>query len=218
MCGLTLWAIVEKLGPSAKSPNPMKVLVVEDDPVVRRILEDLLTRWQYEVEVTTNGEQAMKALQNESPPRLAIIDWQMPGMDGVELCCRARHQLKLSPLYMILLTIRGGKANIVQGLEAGADDYITKPFDQEELKARVQVGARVVHLQMELAERVRELEAALAHVKQLQGLLPICCYCKKIRDDRNYWHEVEAYIAQHSQAKFTHGICPECYQKVVQQI
>ena len=196
----------------------MKVLVVEDDPVVRRILEDLLNRWQYEVEVTTNGEQAMKALQNKVPPRLAIIDWQMPGMDGVELCCRARHQLKLSPLYMILLTIRSGKANIVQGLEAGADDYITKPFDQEELKARVQVGARVVHLQMELAERVKELESALAHVKQLQGLLPICCYCKKIRDDSNYWHEVEAYISQHSQAKFTHGICPECYQKVVQQI
>ena len=196
----------------------MKVLVVEDDPVVRRILEDLLTRWQYEVEVTTNGEQAMKALQHESPPRLAIIDWQMPGMDGVELACRARHQLKISPLYMILLTIRGGKANIVQGLEAGADDYITKPFDQEELKARVQVGARVVHLQLELAERVKELEAAIAHVKQLQGLLPICCYCKKIRDDRNYWHEVESYISQHSQAKFTHGICPECYQKVVQQI
>ena len=119
---------------------------------------------------------------------------------------------------MILLTIRGGKANIVQGLESGADDYITKPFDQEELKARVQVGARVVHLQTELAARVTDLEAALDHVKQLQGLLPICCYCKKIRDDRNYWHEVESYITTHSQAKFTHGICPECYQKVVQQI
>jgi len=196
----------------------MKVLIVEDDPVVRRILEDLLTRWQYEVVSTTNGEQAIQALQVENPPRLAIIDWQMPGMDGVELCCRARHQLKLSPLYMILLTIRGGKANIVQGLESGADDYITKPFDQEELKARVQVGARVVHLQTELAARVKDLEAALDHVKQLQGLLPICCYCKKIRDDRNYWHEVESYITTHSQAKFTHGICPECYQKVVQQI
>jgi hypothetical protein len=86
------------------------------------------------------------------------------------------------------------------------------------LKARIQVGARLVHLQTELAARVKDLEAALDHVKQLQGLLPICCYCKKIRDDRNYWHEVESYITTHSQAKFTHGICPECYQKVVQQI
>ena len=145
----------------------MKVLIVEDDPVVRRILEDLLTRWQYEVVSTTNGEQAIQALQVENPPRLAVIDWQMPGMDGVELCCRARHQLKLSPLYMILLTIRCGKANIVQGLESGADDYITKPFDQEESKARVQVGARVVHLQTELAARVKDLEAALDHVKQI---------------------------------------------------
>ncbi len=196
----------------------MKVLVVEDDPVVRRILEDLLTRWNFEVVVTTNADQALKTFQREDAPRLAIIDWQMPGMDGVELCCQVRHTLKLTPLYLILLTIRGGKANIVQGLDAGADDYITKPFDQEELRARVQVGARVVHLQTELAQRVRELEAAVAHVKLLQGLLPICCYCKKIRDDRNYWHEVESYIQQHSQAKFTHGICPECYQKVVQQI
>jgi hypothetical protein len=92
---------------------------------------------------------------------------------------------------------------------------VTKPFNREELRARVQGGARVVELQRSLAERVEELEQALARVKQLQGLLPICSYCKKIRDDRNYWQQVEAYIGEHSEAVFSHGICPDCFDKFV---
>ena len=98
-------------------------------------------------------------------------------------------------------------------MQAGADDYITKPFDPAELEARLQVGARVTDLQNKLAERVKELEAALSQVKQLRGLLPICSYCKKIRNDENYWDQVENYIAKHSDAEFSHSICPECYEK-----
>jgi DNA-binding response OmpR family regulator len=104
---------------------------------------------------------------------------------------------------------------VVAGLQAGGDDYVTKPFDREELHARVKVGLRILQLQMNLADRVRELEEALASVKQLQGLLPICSYCKKIRDDQNYWQQVEGYISEHSGAVFSHGICPECYDKFV---
>jgi response regulator RpfG family c-di-GMP phosphodiesterase len=106
----------------------------------------------------------------------------------------------------------------VAGLDAGADDYVVKPFDQEELRARVQVGIRVLKLQRSLADRVTELELALDRVNQLQGLLPICCYCKRIRDDRNYWHQVEAYIENHSDAQFSHGVCPECIEKLRGQI
>src|SRR5438105_4818844 len=102
------------------------------------------------------------------------------------------------------------------GLGAGADDYIVKPFEREELRARVQVGFRMLALQAALADRVRELEEALTRVKQLQGLLPICSYCKKVRDDRNYWQQVETYIEGHSDAQFTHGICPECREKYVE--
>ena len=114
--------------------------------------------------------------------------------------------------YVILVTARGGLENIVQGLEAGADDYITKPFDPRELRARLHAGVRIVQLQKALLERFHELEDALKRVKQLQGLLPICSYCKKIRNDRNYWEQVDAYVASHSEAQFSHGVCPDCYK------
>ena len=140
----------------------------------------------------------------------------MPELDGVEICRRARKRPDPQPLHIILLTARGRKEDIIAGLQAGADDYVTKPFDHEELRARVQVGVRVVELQAALAVRVVELEEALARVRQLRGLLPICSYCKKIRDDKNYWQQVEQYVGAHSDVQFSHGICPDCYQKVVE--
>jgi DNA-binding response OmpR family regulator len=171
-------------------------------------------KWGYDVPVKTNGKQAWEAIQEPDPPLLLILDWLMPEMDGVEICREARLHPSLRSAYIILLTSRGSKEDIVKGLEAGADDYITKPFDHGELRARLRVGSRVVQLQSALAERVSELEEAITRVKQLQGLLPICCYCKKIRDDGNYWHRVESYIADHANVRFSHGICPECSQKL----
>lgn len=191
----------------------MRVLIAEDDAISRRVLEVFLRRWGYEVEPAENGDAAWERLQREDAPSLAILDWMMPGMGGVEICRRVRELGR--PTYVILLTARTGSEDIVEGLEAGADDYVTKPFNREELRARVQGGRRIVELQRSLAERVKELEQALARVKQLQGLLPICSYCKKIRDDGNYWRQVEAYISEHSEAIFSHGICPECFDKFV---
>lgn len=192
----------------------MKVLIAEDDPVSRRLLQAALAKWGYEVTVTTNGREAWNALQNPNAPSLLVLDWLMPEMDGVEVCREARKSDALKSSYIILLTSRGSKEDIVQGLEAGADDYVTKPFDHGELRARVQVGSRVIQLQSALADRVNELEEAMANVKQLQGLLPICCYCKKIRDDGNYWHRVESYITGHANVRFSHGICPDCSEKL----
>jgi response regulator RpfG family c-di-GMP phosphodiesterase len=114
----------------------------------------------------------------------------------------------------VLLTALRSGADVVSGLDAGADDYVTKPFDLEELRARIHVGVRVITLQDKLAQRVAELQAALANVKQLHGLLPICSYCKRIRGDDQYWQQVESYIAARSDAQFSHGICPACYQKL----
>jgi len=193
----------------------VRVLIAEDDPISCRLLEATLARWGYGVEVTRDGVEAWEALQAVQAPSLAIIDWMMPGLDGVEVCRRVRAMSRPLPTYLILLTGKGRREDVVMGLEAGADDYVVKPFDREELRARVQVGVRMITLQQHLAERVQALEDALARVKQLQGLLPICAYCKKIRNDRNYWQQVESYIIEHSAAQFTHGICPDCYQNIV---
>jgi phosphoserine phosphatase RsbU/P len=193
----------------------MDILIAEDDHISRRTLEVTLRKWGHRVLVTNDGLAAYETLSRPDAPRLAILDWMMPHMDGLTICRRLRESPSRRAVYIILLTARGEKKDIVAGLESGADDYITKPFDRDELQARVNVGLRVVTLQQSLAERVGELEEALTRVKQLQGLLPICCYCKCIRKDDNYWQRVEEYIGDHSDARFSHGICPNCFETVV---
>jgi len=193
----------------------MKILIADDDAVSRRVLEATLTKWGYTVATARDGAEAWAALKGAEPPEMAILDWMMPDTDGLEVCRRERGQKRTPPTYLILLTVRDSRADVVVGLEAGADDYITKPFDRSELRARVSVGVRMVELQRSLASRVSELEQALARVKLLHGLLPICSYCKKIRDDKNYWQQVDAYVAEHSEAQFSHSICPDCYEKVI---
>jgi sigma-B regulation protein RsbU (phosphoserine phosphatase) len=192
-----------------------RILIAEDDAVSCKVLEATLTKWGYEVVVTRDGEQAWKVLQNDDAPPIAILDWMMPGTDGVEVCRRVRMLPRTPAPYVILLTAKGTKEDIVTGLEAGADDYLIKPFDRAELRARLNVGVRVLGLQHDLAQRIAELQEAIAKVKLLQGMLPICCYCKKIRDDQNYWQGVENYIAEHAEVQFSHGVCPDCYDRVL---
>ena len=194
----------------------MRILIAEDDLASRRLLQALLVNWGYEVVAAADGDDAWQIFQEEDPPLLAILDWMMPGLDGIELCRRVRHTDALQSTYIILLTARDRKEDMVAGLESGADDYMIKPFSSNELRARVRVGLRVVKLQVDLAERVKELEQALVQVKQLEGYLPICSYCKRIRNDKNYWQQVEQYIESRSDAFFTHSICPECYKKYVE--
>jgi phosphoserine phosphatase RsbU/P len=195
----------------------MKVLIADDDLVTCRLLETTLKNWGYEVCTAADGSEALQILEDDGRPKMALLDWQMPGIDGVEVCRAIRAKAQSLPVYIILLTSVAGSQNIIQGLSAGADDYVTKPFDRDELRARLEVGRRIVELQLSLAARVTQLEEALARVKQLQGLLPICSYCKKIRNDKNYWQQVEGFIKDHSEAQFTHGICPDCYEKIMQE-
>jgi len=193
----------------------MKILIAEDDPVSRCFLEVALSKWDYEVISTCDGNEAWEVFQRESPP-IAILDWMMPGLDGAELCRRIRSLETPFAPYLILLTAKSEKEDVVAGLEAGADDYITKPFSRQELRARIEVGLRIGELQKSLAARIGELENALSRVKQLQGLLPICSYCKKIRSDHDYWEQVDTYITKHSEVLFSHSICPACYESVVE--
>jgi sigma-B regulation protein RsbU (phosphoserine phosphatase) len=195
----------------------MDILIAEDDQVSRRLLEATLQKWGHVVRVAADGTAAWEVLSTSAPPPLVILDWMMPGMDGPTLCRQIRATPRLAGSYVILLTARAERQDVVTGLDSGADDYIIKPFDREDLRARVNVGLRVLALQKTLAERVRDLEQALQRVQQLQGLLPICCYCKRIRDDSNYWQQVEEYLSACSGAQFSHGICPQCFETIVQE-
>src|SRR5437763_7437810 len=190
----------------------MRVLIAEDEAISRHLLEMTLGDWGYEVVVTQDGNQAWDALRGDDAPKLAILDWQMPGLDGLEVCRRDRALGRTQPTYILLLTGRGGKDNVVAGLRGGANDYLVKPFDVDELAARLNVGVQIVQLQQALAERVSELEQALAQVRRLRGLIPICASCKKVRNDQNFWQQVEDYVGEHSDARFSHGMCPEGFK------
>jgi len=194
----------------------VRILVAEDDPVSRRLLESHLQKWGHEPLTAADGAAAWEMMQREDAPALAILDWMMPGLDGVEVCRRARARTDPPPLYIILLTARADRQDTIEGLGAGADDFVTKPFDPAELRARLGVGVRVAELQVELAARIGDLEQALARVDQLHGLLPICSYCKKVRNDSDSWQQVEAYVSAHSAVRFSHGVCPACVRAVVE--
>jgi len=193
----------------------MKVLIVEDEAISLEALRLKVLDWGYSVETAMDGAEAWEALQELDPPHIVILDLMIPEIDGITLTNRLRRQPSRHPLYVIMLTARSAKKDKVEGLLAGADDYLTKPFDAEELQARLKVAERVIGLQSELRNRVRQLEQALSKVKQLEGMLPICSYCKKIRDDQNYWHQIEEYVTEHSGALFSHSICPECYDMFI---
>jgi phosphoserine phosphatase RsbU/P len=189
------------------------VLISDDEPVDRRHLEALLESWGYTVLATSDGLEALEIWRVERP-ELAIIDWLMPGLDGLTLCRTVRGKPELGNPYIIILTARTTTEDVVVGLGAGADDFLKKPFEQAELRARLAVGERVLELQAGLAQRVAELEEALSQVKLLQGIIPICMYCKQVRNEREYWEKVEEYVTKRSAARFSHGICPECMRRV----
>lgn len=179
----------------------MKILIAEDDRTSSMLLNATLKRMGHEVIVAKDGNDAWASYQAE-PLSVVITDWMMPGMDGIELCQRIRAARRLEYTYVLILTSLSGKVSFLEGMDAGADDYITKPFDPDELNARLRVAERILGLKQE--------------VKQLEGLLPICSYCKKIRDGGDEWDHIESYIANRSEASFTHSICPSCFETEVE--
>ena len=190
----------------------MRVLIADDDRLATTMLSRALANWGFEASVAHDGESAWAAIR-DGRPQMAIVDWMMPGLEGPALCQRIRQDASTAHLYVILLTARDSRDDLVAGLRAGADDYLVKPYDHEELRARLNVGTRIVTLQERLGERVAELEVAISTVKHLQGMIPICSYCKRIRSTSDDWEPLESYISEHSEAQFSHGICPPCLAK-----
>ena len=190
----------------------MRILLADDDAALRHGLGIQLQRWGYDPILCATGDDARQALQTE-PPLVAILDRSMPGADGLTLCREIRDTAALASTYVILLTAYDSQADVVSGLQGGADEYITKPFDWAVLRARIGIGVRIATLQQNLAQRVADLQGALDSVRQLSGLLPICAYCKRIRNDGDYWQQLESYLAEHAGTQFSHGICPACYER-----
>jgi DNA-binding response OmpR family regulator len=182
-------------------PSAIPVLVVDDDPVSSAQFGALARAAGYNVSLAQNGRDAWDLLQIARVP-IVISDWYMPEMDGPELCRRIRARTREPYVYFILVTSRGGKQQYLAGMEAGADDFIAKPVDPDELRARLTVAERILGLRQEL--------------QQLEVLLPICSYCKRIRNEREEWESLDRYLERRFDAQLSHGICPECYAKYMQ--
>ncbi|MGE3177823.1 MAG: response regulator transcription factor [Vicinamibacterales bacterium] len=192
------------------------VLIVDDDATTRHALTMIVSRSGWNPLPVENGAAALALLGDPGGPRVALVDWMMPDLSGIELCQTVRgREAALAP-YLILVTVRSASADVVAGLDAGADDYLVKPIDAGELRARVRVGLRTMDLRDRLVRRAHQLETALAEVRQLRSLLPTCSYCRRIRDDQDGWQSLEEYVSHHTDTKFSHGFCPDCFARYVQ--
>ena len=177
----------------------MKILIAEDDADAQELLALTLEQEGHLVVRANNGLEAFQFFEQQSFP-LIITDWLMPEMDGIQLCERIRALNRTPYAYILLLTALHGKSNYLEGIRAGADDFMSKPYDPDELKARLTVAGRIMHLQ--------------EHIKRLEGILPTCMYCKRIRERDDKWIVIEEYIAARTEASFSHGVCPDCYDHV----
>jgi sigma-B regulation protein RsbU (phosphoserine phosphatase) len=179
----------------------VKILAVEDDAVARAVLNKALLRLGHDVILAEDGEAAWARVQEESV-RVIVSDWMMPGIDGLELCRRVRSRVGVEYTYFILVTAQDAtEANQETAADAGVDDFLTKPLDVSELWKRLRVAERILRY--------------TTQVRQLEELLPICSYCKKIRDDQNYWQQIEGYISERTGSDFSHSVCPECYTRMI---
>lgn len=190
----------------------ISILVVDDEPNVRFSIARLLRNAKYTVHEAENGDACLRIVR-ERQPDMVLLDMMLPGINGLEVCRRIKADEELRGTYVVMFSAKlTDSDNQSEGLENGADGYLVRPISNRELLARVKSIARII-----AAERCRDLlidklQRALATIKTLSGMLPICANCKKIRDDKGYWEEVELYVIKHTDAEFSHGICPDCFK------
>jgi CheY-like chemotaxis protein len=195
----------------------MNLLIAEDHDAARTALSSLLEWKGFSVTTVADGKEALEILVSADAPSIALLDWEMPGMSGPEICRAVRSNSSGPYRYLIVITAREGEEDIAEAMAAGADDFVRKPFGMPEVIARIRNGQRTLRLERSLAARIAELERSIEESRQLKRLLPICAYCKSIRDDTDYWQEIEQYIHKHTGTDFSHGICPACMEKVLKE-
>ncbi|NBV20778.1 MAG: response regulator [Proteobacteria bacterium] len=191
----------------------MKILIADDDPIIRQVLMNLLSKWGYGVVPTTNGAEAWEVLQHDSTLRIGLFDWFMPEINGMELTRRIR-DANIAPFYIILVTARGGKDSLLEALDAGADDFVSKPFDKEILQARIKVGVRSVELQSYLIQRLSTAEAAMQGVAQFKNFIPLCSVCGRAKDLNDQWHKLDLPYQTGTGDTAFHICCPDCREKI----
>ena len=191
----------------------MQILIADDDSVSRTLLVRTLELWGHDVDYAVDGLEACARLIMPGAPTLAILDWSMPGLEGPDVCRKVRAAaLRMQP-YLVMLTARHSPDDLAVALEAGADDFLSKPFNRVELMARLHAGMRILNLHRALTDRIQELEESRQREHHLRTLTPICAYCKKIRGDKADWEPIDQYLAEHGY-RFTHAVCPSCLDTV----
>lgn len=191
----------------------MKILIVDDNAANIDVMLTFLEMEGYDISIATSGESAIKAACHNLPD-LILLDVMMPQIDGFETCRRLKELPQTKDIPIIFVTAKKEVDDIVKGFDCGGVDYISKPFRQEEVLARVDTHLRLRLMAVAQERLIKELNQALEEVKTLRGILPICSYCKKIRDESGEWQQIEEYISSHSDTDFSHGICSECYNKL----
>jgi DNA-binding response OmpR family regulator len=198
-----------------------RILVADDDPTVLLLFTTLLVNEGYDVREATTGQECLDAVQSHHPD-IVLLDVMLPDMKGVEVCRQIKTEPGLQGILVILVSgARVSSESQAEGLDIGADGYIIKGLSNREFLARIQSLVRIKRAEDALRARekeqrklISELEKALAEIRTLKGLIPICASCKKIRDDEGFWNQLEVYIGKHTDAVFSHGICPECAEEL----
>lgn len=188
------------------------ILIVEDHPSTRRLLQDILAQ-EYQVLVASNGQEALDMVRGTPSIDLVLLDIIMPGLNGYEVCQKLKENEELRDIPVIFLTIMEEDHDEARGFAVGVADYIIKPISRLRLMARVKNQLALRQKQRELEQKNLELQTALDQIKVLHGILPICSFCKQIRNDRGAWQRLEEYIQNHSEAEFSHSVCPKCMKE-----
>ena len=188
----------------------MKILIAEDEYTTRLMVQVCLENWGYTVESVEDGDAAWQVVSQENPPEIAILDWEMPGITGDQLCTKIKRLERDSPIHVILLTARDSRQDISKGFDAGADDYITKPFNDDELRARIRVAERIVTIQSSLNSSLQELKAALDLVAAFQEKIAVCSRCGAIEAHDRQWKDARGLTTYPVDPRFFDRVCPSC--------
>ncbi len=191
----------------------MKILIAEDEYTTRLMVQVCLENWGYSIEGVEDGNTAWDIITQKNPPQIAVLDWEMPGISGIELCKKIKRLERSSPIHVILLTARDSENDISKGFEAGADDYITKPFNDDELRARIRVAERIVTIQSSLSGSLEELREALDLVQSFEEPVAVCSKCQKIGAFDGSWRTPEKLLEYPVDPRFIQLDCRDCNKK-----